>query len=49
LAQRLYQKILGRDADEGGLKYTVDEIRNGRIFERAAGMIESQEFKDKFL
>jgi hypothetical protein len=48
LAQRLYQKLLGRDADKNGLKHTVEEIRGGRIFERAAAMIESEEFKKKF-
>lgn len=48
LAQRLYRKILERDADERGLSHTAEEIRGGRIAERAAAMIESQEFKKKF-
>jgi hypothetical protein len=49
LASGLYKGILGRDADMGGLKHTISEIRHGRIAERAEAMLESDEFDSKFL
>jgi hypothetical protein len=48
LAARLYRGILGREPDMGGLKDTMGDIRNGRTAERAAAMIESEEFKTRF-
>jgi hypothetical protein len=49
LASALYEGILQRDADAGGLTATAGEIRAGRRSERAAEMIDSEEFADNFL
>jgi hypothetical protein len=48
LARRFYQTILEREADDSGLKHTVEMIGGGKIAQRAAGMLESPEFKKKF-
>jgi hypothetical protein len=49
LARELYLGILERSPDNEDLENTIQEIRNGRIAERAASMINSQEFQRKFL
>jgi hypothetical protein len=48
-AEELYQKILGRPSDPGGFAHTVEEIQNGRLTERAAAMLNSPEFHNRFL
>jgi len=48
LAVRLYRGILDRKPDPDGLRDTIDELRKARTAERAASMIESQEFKTRF-
>ena len=48
LAHRLYRGILNREPDPGGLPHTIEMIQQGRIAERAAAMLESPEFKNKF-
>jgi hypothetical protein len=48
LARQLYQAILGRKPDRGGLPPTIEMIDKGQTAERAAGMLESDEFKRKF-
>lgn len=49
LARAFYRGILGREPEPGGLAETVNQIRAGRRAERAAAMVESQEFRSKFL
>jgi hypothetical protein len=49
LGRSLYKGILGREADPGGLAETTRMIRNGTRAERAAAMIESPEFRERFL
>ena len=49
LARELFEGILERSPDNEGLEETIREIRNGRLAERAASMINSQEFQNKFL
>ena len=48
LARQLYEGILGRKPDEGGLPHTIEMIEKGQTAERAAAMMESEEFKRKF-
>jgi hypothetical protein len=48
LAEGLYQEILKRPADLGGLEGTMNAIKEGRIAQRAADMLNSQEFFDRF-
>jgi hypothetical protein len=48
-AKLLYEGILVRRPDRGGLKHSVEMIENGRAAERAAAMLESMEFKNRFL
>ena len=43
LATSLYQGILGRSPDPGGLAATIDAINNGQLAPRAAAMILSDE------
>ena len=47
LAAELYRGILRREGDPGGLSGTVSEIRAGRTADRAAAMIESDEFRHR--
>lgn len=49
LARELFEGILQRSPDNEDIEDTIQEIRNGRIAERAASMINSQEFQNKFL
>ena len=49
LGTELYRGILGREPDPGGLSYTVAELDARRGAERAAGMIDSDEFRSKYL
>lgn len=49
LGAELYRGLLGREADDGGLLHTADELRAGRRAERAAAMLESDEFRERFL
>ncbi len=49
LAGELYEGILERSPDNGELEKTIQEIRNGRLAERADRMINSKEFHNKFL
>ncbi|MBI5508756.1 MAG: DUF4214 domain-containing protein [Deltaproteobacteria bacterium] len=49
LAKELYRGILGREADPGGLASTIDAINAGNRVERAADMLKSAEFAQKFL
>ena len=48
LAEDLYQEILKRLADPDGLEGTIRAIEGGQIAQRAAGMLDSQEFFDRF-
>jgi hypothetical protein len=48
LAAALYRGILGREPDERGLRDTEKAIEEGRFVERAAGMLTSPEFEEKF-
>lgn len=48
LAHRLYRGILNREPDSGGLPHTIEKIQKDRMAERAAAMLESPEFKNKF-
>lgn len=47
LAERLYQGILERKPD--GLGATINAIKEGRIAQQAADMLNSQEFFDRFM
>ena len=49
LADELYRGILEREADPGGREYTASEIRAGRGAARAAAMLDSEEFAERFL
>jgi hypothetical protein len=49
LADRLYQQILKRPGDPGGLEGTIKAIEEGHIAQRAAGMLSSQEFFERFM
>jgi hypothetical protein len=49
LAERLYQEILKRPADPGGLEGTIRAIEDGQIARRAADMLNSQEFFGRFM
>jgi hypothetical protein len=46
-AADLYQKLLDRDGDPGGLDATADAIRKGHVAERVVGMVESDEYRSK--
>ncbi len=48
LATDFYNGILEREPDPGGLRDTITDIQNGLSAERAAGMLQSDEFKNKF-
>ncbi|MGD2090999.1 MAG: DUF4214 domain-containing protein [Candidatus Aminicenantes bacterium] len=48
LAADFYREILKRPADPGGLEGTIEAIENGQIAQRAADMLSSQEFFDRF-
>jgi hypothetical protein len=48
LAEGLYREILKRPADPDGLEGTIDAINQGQIAQRAAGMLDSQEFFNRF-
>lgn len=48
LTHRLYRGILNREPDTRGLPHTIEEIKKGRMAGRAAAMLESREFKNKF-
>jgi len=41
--------ILEREPDPVGRQHTENEVRNGRLAERAAAMLESTEFRARFL
>lgn len=45
----LYRGILEREPDPVGRQRTENEVRNGRLAERAAAMLESTEFRARFL
>ena len=45
LAIQLHKGIMGSEPEMGELKGIMDDIRSGRIAERAAAMLESEEFK----
>ncbi len=49
LADALYQGILRRAADPDGRTATIDAIETGRRAERAAAMLDSAEFVERFL
>jgi hypothetical protein len=49
LAERLYQQILKRPADPDGLEGTIKAIEEGHIAQRAADMLGSREFFDRFM
>lgn len=49
LAEELYLKILERPPDSKGFAHTIAEIQNARLAKRAAAMINSQEFYNRFL
>jgi WD40 repeat protein len=49
LARDFYRGILDREADPEGLAETIKMIEAGQGAERAAAMLNSQEFKDKFV
>ncbi|MGD2090942.1 MAG: DUF4214 domain-containing protein [Candidatus Aminicenantes bacterium] len=49
LAAGLYQEILKRPADPGGLESKINAIKEGKIAQQAANMLSSQEFFDKFM
>jgi hypothetical protein len=49
LTETLYKGILERLPDPAGQESTIEAIRNGQLAERAASMINSQEFQNKFL
>ena len=48
-AEELYQKIMERPPDPDGFAHTVEEIQNDMLAERAAAMLNSQEFFDRFM
>ncbi|MEW5737840.1 MAG: hypothetical protein AB1938_02880 [Myxococcota bacterium] len=49
LAAELYRGILEREGDEGGLAGTASEIAAGRLGVRAGAMLDSPEFRERFL
>jgi len=49
LADELYRGILEREADRRGRSQTIEEIQRGRLTNRAAAMLDSDEFRKKFL
>jgi hypothetical protein len=49
LAERLYQQILKRPSDPEGLEGTTNAIKEGQIARRAADMLGSREFFEKFV
>ena len=48
-AEQLYVGILDRDSDSGGLEGTKDAVAEGQIGRRAAEMLDSAEFRYRFL
>jgi hypothetical protein len=48
LAASLYKGILSREPDAGGLAHSIQMIDEGKIALRAAAMLESEEFKNRF-
>jgi hypothetical protein len=48
LATSIYQGILSREPDVGGLAHTIQMIDEGRVDIRATAMLESDEFKNRF-
>ncbi len=44
----MYQGILNREPDAGGLAHTIQMIDEGQIDLRAAAMLKSEEFKNRF-
>lgn len=49
LAQELYRGILGREGDPDGLATTAADLRAGRLGVRAGAMLDSPEFRERFL
>lgn len=48
LSEQLYRGILDREPDFKGHRHTIREIEAGRKVQRAAAMLKSEEFKEKF-
>ncbi len=49
IAAQLYAGILGRPGDPAGVAEAAAAVRAGRAPERAAGLLESREFRESFL
>jgi hypothetical protein len=49
LAAELYRGILEREGDPGGLAGTATDIAAGRLAIRAGAMLDSPEFRERFL